>query len=157
MNKKTILAVSVVSGIGVIALIKKNQFDKISDNLTFAIKDVRNFKIRSGRLFVDLYLTIGNPTDEALNINTGALKMETLRVYEKDTKKQLAGSNLRLSKFNLDAFGTYNLPAINFGIPLMTGAMLMLNQLQNNKVEFIDRLYFEVDLKFLSFKKTITI
>ncbi|SOU87835.1 hypothetical protein [Tenacibaculum dicentrarchi] len=157
MNKKTILAVSVVSGIGVFALIKKNQFDKISDNLTFAIRDVRNFKIHSGRLLIDLSLTIGNPTNEVLNINTGALKMESLRVYEKDTKKQLAGSNLRLSKFNLDAFGTYDLPTINLGIPLMTGAMLMLNQLKNNKVEFMDRLYFEIDLKFYNFKKTITI
>ena len=104
-----------------------------------------------------MFLRASNPTSETISLNTGIIKAEELRVYEKDTTKILAVSDLQISEIELPAKGFYDFPALNIQIPLLTGAAIALNQLTSNKSSFIDKLTIELDIKAANFKKTITI
>lgn len=153
----TVGFLAISSGLGAYLILRKNKIERILDKLTFKIIDVRNFKIHSGNLKVDLYVRIENPTDETLSINTGILKLERLRVFEKSTKKQLAQTELQLNEIELAAKGFYDLPALNIAIPLLTGAMIALNQLTSGKGAFIKKMFFELDIKTLNYTKTFKI
>lgn len=157
--KKIVLIgfLGVVSGFAAYLAVRKKKVDRILDKLKFSVKDVKNFNISGGNLKADLYLRAQNPTKESLDISTGFLIADTLRVYEKGTKKTLAVSDLKLTEIELQAGGFYDFPALNVEIPLLTGAVIALSQLTNNKSSFIDKLTIELDVKALNYTKTITI
>ncbi|TDQ22745.1 hypothetical protein [Tenacibaculum caenipelagi] len=150
-------ALATASGFGAYLIMKKKKIDRVLDKLTFSVKDVKNFKISSGNLKADLYLRAQNPTNESLDVSTGFLTVDTLRVYEKGTSKTLAVSDLQINQIELPAGGFYDFPALSVKIPLLTGAIIALSQLTNNKSKFIDRLTIELDVKAMNYTKTITI
>lgn len=153
----TVSFFALASGFGAYLLVQKNKIERVVDKLKFSIKDVQNFNISGGNLKADLFLRASNPTSETISLNTGILKAEELRVYEKDTTKRLAVSDLQISEIELPANGYYDFPALSIQIPLLTGAAIALNQLTSNKSSFIDKLTIELDIKAANFKKTITI
>ncbi|WCC44145.1 hypothetical protein PJW08_10170 [Tenacibaculum finnmarkense] len=69
----------------------------------------------------------------------------------------MALTDLNITNFKLDAKGSFYLPTVQISIPLITGAMSVLTQLNDNKADFMDRLYFEIDISVMNISKTITI
>lgn len=146
-----------ISGLATYLYLRKKNIDRLTESLEISIIDVNKFKLNINRLKADLYFKIHNPTLESLNVAAGGIVIKTLRVYDKKSKKQLALTDLNITNFKLDAKGSFYLPAVQISIPLITGAMLVLTQLNDNKADFMDRLYFEIDISVMNISKTITI
>ena len=150
-------ALATASGVGAYLATRKKKIDRVLDKLKFSVNDVQNFKLSGGKLKADLYLRAHNPTNESLDVSTGFLTADTLRVYEKGTSKALAVSSLQINQIELPAGGFYDFPALSVEIPLLRGAVIALTQLTNNKSSFIDKLTIELDVKAMNYTKTITI
>lgn len=154
----------IVVGFGAIAvgfsaylIARANKVQRVIDKLTFSVKEIKRIRISGGKLKADLYLKVHNPTNDSIDLKTGVLKADELRIYEKGTTKTLAKSSLEINEVYLPAKGYFNLPAVNIQIPLLTGAVMALNQITSNKQNFLDKLTIELDLKALDYKKTIKI
>lgn len=153
----TIGFLAFASGFTAYALTRKKKIERVIDKLKFSIKDIRGFNISGGKLVADVYLRAKNPTKDSIELNTGIIKADKLRVYEKGTKKILAVSDLQINEILLPANGNYDFPALKVQIPLLSGAIIAINHLTSNKKNFMDKLTIELDLEAANYKKTITI
>lgn len=158
MNLKKFLTIgflAVGAGVGAYVATRKEEIESVVDKLKFKVKDVKNFGFSAGKLKADLYIEAINPTKNDISLNTGVLKADTLRVYEKSTNKLLAVSDLKLNQIEILSGGSYVFPKLEVKIPLITGAIIALTQLENEKTEFVERLAFELDMKALDYTQTI--
>ena len=158
--KKTIIGIGFIAfsaGFGAYLVTKGNKIKRVVDKLLFKVNSVKRIRISDGKLKADIYLKIENPTDENLEFKTGVLKADTVRVYERGTKKLLAESNLQINEVTILAGGYFQLPSVSVQVPLVTGAVMAINQLANKKTNIADKLTIELDLVVLNYKKTIQI
>lgn len=158
MNIKKTLGlcfISFIAGGTAYVAVRKNQLEKVIDKLKVSIADIQNFKLSAGSLKADVFLNINNPTNIDLTLNTGLLKAKKLKVHEKGTNKVLAVSEINTNDFKILAGDTYKTPAIAIEIPLITGAILALNQITNNKKDFISNLTFDLEVSILKYSKSI--
>lgn len=158
MKKSKLLFVGLLasaSAFGAYFLLRKKQVERVVNGLKINLVNVKNFTVSLKELTADIYLQAVNTTNESLHINTGLLKVNQLRVYDNENGKQLAVTNLETSKIDIPAGGVYKLPKITVEIPLITGAVIALNELTKNKSDFMNRLNFELDLKAMNYKKTL--
>lgn len=143
------------SGIGTYMFLRKRKIERIVDSLKIKVVNIKNFDINLRELKADVYLQAINNTNENLNINTGVVKANQLRVYDNENSKQIAVSDLKTSKIDIPAGGIYYLPKVTVKIPLVTGAVIALNELTKKKSDFMKRLAFELDLQAMNYKKTL--
>ncbi|MGG8495965.1 hypothetical protein ACQY1Q_06090 [Tenacibaculum sp. TC6] len=159
--KKTLLFVG--GGIALIALTsyigkKREAIEHIIDNLQFKIKSIRNFNISLQQLTLDLDIVAVNPTKEDLYVNTGFIRANVLRVFEKKTGKLLAFSKLDTNAINIPSGGFMQLPPAHVEIPLLTGGQMLLKHfLGTNEAvkDFSKQLAYELELEALGQTKTI--
>lgn len=163
MKKNSFLFISV--GVALLSLTvyankKKDDMQRIVDKLQFRLSGIKNINLSFKYIALNLDIQAVNPTSEHLHINTGFITAKVLRVYQKETKKLLAFTNLNTHKIHIASGGFYQLPPINIKIPLITGGQMVLNQfIKNNKndihKQFAEQLVFELDIEAVGFKKTI--
>lgn len=140
---------------------KKEEVKRIVDKLQFRLVGLRNLAISFKHIAFDLDIKAVNPTNEHLNINTGFVKANVLRVYEKESKKLLAFTNLNTHKIIIPSGGFYQLPPAHIKIPLLTGGQMLADHLMMQKQEdihksFTSRLLFELDIEAVGQTHTIT-
>ncbi len=153
----TVGLIAVASGYGAYIYVKKQEIDEVLDKLKIYFKDIDNFRISGGKLKLNLYLKVHNPTKTDIDVDAGVVKADVLRVFEKETGKLLAFSKINVNRVVIPAGKMYDLPTLNIEIPLMQGAVLALQQVADNKTDFMERLRIELDLKAFGYTKTITL
>ena len=88
MEGKTIL--KVLGGAAVISTLfafkKKGDFAKVIEQMTMDIRSVRNVRLRSGKLYLDMDLGFHNPTDYDMTVYTaGMIKLKQIQLMYKGT------------------------------------------------------------------------
>lgn len=140
-----------VAGTGFV-FYKKNQLEKIAEQLTFSLSRVENLKFSIQKLSVSLGIQIFNPTSEDLNLNTGFIKLKELRVFEKKTNNQLAFSSINSSSIKILSQNSFEFPLIHLELNSLTALQFLINFSED---DLIEKFSFELDISGLGFKKTI--
>lgn len=147
---------SFTAGFGAYALMYKNRFKTVIDNLIFKVLNITDFKINASKLSANVYLQAINTTSESISLNSGGfLKAKEIRVYDKKSTKLLAVSDLNIQDIYLAPNGFYNFPKVFVEIPLIDGALIVISQLTSQSDSFLKRLSFELDFEVLTTKQTI--
>lgn len=147
---------SFFSGFGAYLYFQKKKIDRVLKKLKINVKGIHNLAIVGNNLTADLYLTAANPTNESVSLNTGAIQLNELRVFDKKNGKKIGISDLHLNEIVLSAHGNYDFPKLGVSIPLIVGAEIALAQLFKQKQDFLKRLRFELDITAGNLTKTIS-
>ncbi|SED22113.1 hypothetical protein SAMN04489761_4671 [Tenacibaculum sp. MAR_2009_124] len=137
---------------------KKESVEHIIDSLQFKIKSIKNFKISLQQISLDLQIIAVNPTKENLHVNTGFIKANVLRVFEKKTGKLLAFSKLNTNTLNIPSGGFMELPDAHLDIPTLSGGQMLINHFLNTDQavkDFSNQLAYELELEALGQTKII--
>lgn len=150
-------------GIALVALTsyiskKKEAVEHIIESLQFKVKSIKHFKMSWQSVSLDLQIIAVNPTKEDLYVNTGFIRANVLRVFEKKTGKLLAFSKLDTNTINIPSGGFMELPPAHVDIPLLSGGQMLFNHFLNagNAVADISKQFtYELELEALGQTKTI--
>lgn len=85
---------------------KKSDFSKVMEQMTMDIRDVRNLRFKSKKLYLDVDLGFHNPTEYDMTIYTaGLIKLKQIQLLYKGTPIGNAFSSK--DQFELPAKGNY--------------------------------------------------
>lgn len=146
--------IAATSGIASFIYFKKKEIDKVIDNLKFKITNVSNIKLSTKVIHAKVFLRIENPSQHNLNVDSGFISLNKIRVYDKSTNRELANSDLKINNIELPAYGFFELPEVEVKIPLFTGAIIAFNQFTKEK-KILEQLRFEADIKAMNYTHTI--
>ena len=106
MEGKTVL--KVLGGAAVLSTLfafkKKGDFSKVMEQMTMDIRNIRNLRTRSGRLFVNIDIGFHNPTQYDMTVFTaGMIVVKEIKLFYKKTLLGIAISPQGNDKFELPA------------------------------------------------------
>ncbi len=160
MKSATLLtfgAITIASILGYVSH-KKKQLETLLDHLEFGVSRISNFSLSFKRIAVKLHLHALNPTETSFEINTGFVKLKTLRVYHKKTNTLLAHTHLDTNTIIIPSKSFYFFTPIHVKLPLATAGELLVQQLvKKEKIqqEFTEHLTFELEVTILGKKQLI--
>ena len=124
------LALKILGGLALTSTLfafkKRNDFAKVIESMTYDIRNIRNLRLRSGKLFLNLDLGFHNQTDLDMTIYTaGLIKLKSIKLFYKG--KEMGSTIIDAAQFELPAKSNYLIENIEIELLLLNFVNQMLN------------------------------
>ncbi|SDZ90538.1 hypothetical protein SAMN05443667_101239 [Flavobacterium gillisiae] len=100
---------------------KKSDFSKVMEQMTMDIRNIRNLRLKSGRLFLDIDVAFHNPTQYDMTVYTaGMIKVKQIKLFYKNVLIGNALSTAGKDAFELPAKSNYLITGITVELLFLT-------------------------------------